>query len=73
MPFQGTYYVKDFPITDKFVPGQLLLGLPNVVKARVFEQFSIRTGMKKPLVKIYDASILVQYTKPKNEMKFDAL
>ena len=63
MPFQGIYYIKDFPITDKFLPYQILKGLPNMIKVRVFVQFLIRTAVRKPLVTAYDSSILVRLIK----------
>ena len=63
MFFQGIYYVKDFVMTEKFVPQQILLALPNSVSGRIYQEFLFRTGPRKPLVRAYDGSYLVKYTK----------
>lgn len=64
---QGSYYIKDLEVSDKFIPSQILKMVNFItdnIKVRFFQKMSVKNRIRKPLIKIFEVELLVKYTKP---------
>lgn len=54
---KGIYHVRDMPITDKFITGNVRILLPDIVKYKIVQTYFLKLHKKSSLIEIINLHI----------------